>query len=175
MHGSTGKSAKFVFDAGRSRGTHTQRITAASSSNAPEVVVLSACETAITQVTKTPDQFFGFPAAFLHPGARTVIATLWQAEEVSTALLMGRFYIDVHTPQTSPAEAMRQAQRWLRTAKADDLWELVGELLDEPDPVELMAVDLRDQLFAKDPEIVPLFGAILLGTIHGRRLLRVTQ
>jgi CHAT domain-containing protein len=123
--------------------------------NAPELVVLSACETAISRVTATPDEFLGFPTAFLHAGARTVIATLWPVEDAPAALLMGRFYTELHNPKTLPAEALRRAQMWLRTAKARDLMNLVRELRDEPAPVGRLALDLRQQLSAADRESCP--------------------
>ena len=123
--------------------------------NAPEVVVLSACETAMSRVTITPDEFLGFPAAFLHAGAGTVIATLWRVADKASALLMGRFYTERRSPKTSPAEALRRAQMWLRTVKVRDLMKLLGELRDEPEPVGGLASQWRVQLRAADPESRP--------------------
>ena len=122
---------------------------------ASEMVVLSACETAMAQVTITPDEFLGFPAAFLHAGVRTVTATLWPVDDAPSAALMGRFYRELSSPKTSPAEALRRAQMWLRTTKARDLISLLGELRDEPDPVGRLASQARQQLRGADPESRP--------------------
>jgi CHAT domain-containing protein/tetratricopeptide (TPR) repeat protein len=124
-------------------------------SNAPEMVVLSACETAMSRVATTPDEFLGFPAAFLHAGAATVIATLWPVDDKASALLMGKFYIERRSPDTSSAEALRRAQMWLRTVKARDVIKLLGELRDQPDPVGGLASQWRVQLRAADPEQRP--------------------
>jgi CHAT domain-containing protein len=138
--------------------------------NAPEMLVLSACETAMSRVTATPDEFLGFPAAFLHAGARTVIATLWPVSDDAAAPLMGRFYTELHNPKTSPAKALRRAQMWLRTAKARDFMKLLGELRDEPDPVGGLASQLRLQLRAADPQsrlfAEPFFWAAFTVTGH---------
>jgi CHAT domain-containing protein len=123
--------------------------------NAPEVVVLSACETAMSRVTVTPDEFLGFPAAFLHHGVRTVIATLWPVADAAAAALMGRFYTELDNPKISTAEALRRAQIWLRTATPRDLMKLLGELRDEPDPVGGLASQVRTQLRAADPDSRP--------------------
>jgi CHAT domain-containing protein len=112
-------------------------------------------ETAISRVTATPDEFLGFPAAFLHAGAKTVIATLWPEADASAAPLMGRFYAEFRQPGTTPAEALRRAQVWLRTAKALDLMDVLDELLDAPDPVGELATKAYEALFAADPESSP--------------------
>ena len=122
------------------------------SPSAPELVILSACETAISRVTATPDEFLGFPAAFLHAGAKTVIATLWPVADASAGPLMGRFYTELRQPGTTPAEALRRAQVWLRAANVDDLRKLLGELRDEPDPVGGLIARLRVQLRGADPD-----------------------
>jgi CHAT domain-containing protein len=121
----------------------------------PEVVVLSACETAMARVATSPDEFLGFPAAFLHAGARTVIATLWPVADPASALLMGRFYSERRSPDTSSAEALRRAQMWLRTVKARDLIKLLGELRDQPEPVGGLVWRWRTRLRAADPESRP--------------------
>jgi len=121
----------------------------------PEMAILSACETAMTRVTATPDEFLGFPAALLHAGVRTVVATLWPVSDAAAAALMGRFYAELRDPEISPAEALRRAQTWLREAKVRDLMKVFGELRDEPAPVGGLASQLRLQLRAADPESRP--------------------
>jgi CHAT domain-containing protein len=123
--------------------------------HAPELVVLSACETAISRVATTPDEFLGFPAALLSAGARTVVATLWPVADGPSALLMGRFYIELGRPKASSAEALRRAQNWLRTVKVRELITLVGEFCGEPEPVGRLASQWGAQLGAEDTESRP--------------------
>jgi CHAT domain-containing protein len=92
------------------------------------LVVLSACQTAITDVRRLPDEAIGLPAGLLQAGVPGVIGTLWSVDDLSTTLLMTRFYAYHREgdPETGdgpmpPAAALRRAQGWLRTRTADDL------------------------------------------------------
>jgi CHAT domain-containing protein/tetratricopeptide (TPR) repeat protein len=85
------------------------------------LVTLSACETGLTDIRQSPDEYLGLPAGFLQAGAPAVISTLWAVDDLSTMLLMEHFYqvhLHDHVP---PAAALRQAQRWLRDLTADHL------------------------------------------------------
>ncbi|MGN9813409.1 CHAT domain-containing protein [Micromonospora sp. BQ11] len=81
------------------------------------LVVASACQTAITNVLRLPDEAVGLPAGFLRAGAAGVIGTLWPVADLPTALLMRRFYVHLlgegEAPPLSPAAALRAAQQWL--------------------------------------------------------------
>ncbi|NCC34769.1 MAG: CHAT domain-containing protein, partial [Chloroflexia bacterium] len=57
-----------------------------------QLVVLSACQTAITDFQRLPDESIGLPGGFLQAGVPAVIGTLWSVDDLSTALLMHRFY-----------------------------------------------------------------------------------
>jgi CHAT domain-containing protein len=71
------------------------------------LVVLSACETGIGELTGG-DEVVCLSRAFLHAGAASVIYSLWQVNDESTAFLMGRFYKYLKKNKTS--EALRLAQ-----------------------------------------------------------------
>jgi hypothetical protein len=87
----------------------------------PRLVVLSACETGLSDIAKRPDEFTGLPAAFNALGATGVIGSLWPVADNATALLMAKFY-DLHLSQgLPPSAALRQAQIWLRSARQRDL------------------------------------------------------
>jgi len=78
------------------------------------MVVASACQTAVTDMTRTPDEFVGLGAGFLAAGVPCFVGTLWSADDVPAALVMSRFYELFAGDGQSPGEALRQAQRWLR-------------------------------------------------------------
>jgi len=87
----------------------------------PRLVVLSACETGLSEVTSNPDEFVGLPGAFLALGAAGVLGTLWPVNDVATALLISRFY-ELHIGEgLPPATALQRAQTWLRRATNADL------------------------------------------------------
>jgi CHAT domain-containing protein len=73
-----------------------------------DVVMLSACETAVGQVRRY-EGMYGLARAFLFAGARSVGASLWRVSDASTARLMGAFYRD-YARGVGKAEALRRAQ-----------------------------------------------------------------
>jgi CHAT domain-containing protein/tetratricopeptide (TPR) repeat protein len=87
----------------------------------PRLVVLSACETGLSDITRSPDEFIGLPATFTALGAAGVLGTLWPVSDAATALLMAKFY-DLHLGAgLDPPAALSGAQAWLRDATTDDL------------------------------------------------------
>jgi CHAT domain-containing protein len=86
----------------------------------PRLVVLSACETGLSDVTSNPDEFIGLPGTFTALGAAGVISTLWPVSDAATALLIAKLY-DLHMDGgLAPAAALRAAQTWLRTSTGDE-------------------------------------------------------
>ncbi len=81
------------------------------------LVTLSACETARHQVL-TGDELVGLTRGFLHAGAAALLMSLWRVDDVAAARLMPIFYRHLLAGQT-PDEALRQAQRELRTTQPD--------------------------------------------------------
>jgi CHAT domain-containing protein/tetratricopeptide (TPR) repeat protein len=73
-----------------------------------DVVMLSACETAVGQVRRY-EGMYGLARAFLFAGARSVGASLWRVDDVSTARLMGVFYRG-YASGVPKVEALRRAQ-----------------------------------------------------------------
>ncbi len=87
----------------------------------PRLVVLSACETGLHKPDRNSEEFVGLPATFMQLGATGVIGTLWQVDDMATALLMAKFY-DLHVSQgLSPPAALKGAQGWLREATRPNL------------------------------------------------------
>lgn len=74
-----------------------------------DLVVLSACETALGEV-KYGEGILGLARAFYCAGARAVCASMWKVSDAATALLMARFYEEVVKNGLSKAEALRAAQ-----------------------------------------------------------------
>jgi CHAT domain-containing protein/tetratricopeptide (TPR) repeat protein len=82
-----------------------------------DLVMLSACETAVGQVRRY-EGMYGLARAFLFAGARSVGASLWRVDDVSTARLMGAFYRG-YASGVPKAEALRRAQVALLRSKDD--------------------------------------------------------
>lgn len=91
------------------------------------LVTLSACETGITDIRQSPDEYLGLPAGFLQAGAPAVISSLWAVDDLSTMLLMERFY-QLHLKDgTDLPVALRHAQIWLREVTAGELAQRFGD------------------------------------------------
>jgi CHAT domain-containing protein len=74
----------------------------------PTLVTLSACSTA-TGRAQGAEGVMTLARTFLMSGVRTVMATLWEADDRATASLMTRFY--GHIAKGTPiAESLRNAQ-----------------------------------------------------------------
>jgi CHAT domain-containing protein len=77
---------------------------------AAEVVTLSACNTGLGRLMHG-EGVLGLSRAFLHAGARSLLLSLWEVPDRSTARLMERCYI-VHREDRRPLDlALQQAQR----------------------------------------------------------------
>lgn len=109
------------------------------------LVVLSACETAVSQMLRG-DEPMGLIRAFLFAGAEAVLATQWPVDDFATALLMGRFYRTLAADPAAPlAQTLVEAQSWLKTADATQLTALAKEMDLSPIP------DLADPIPFADP------------------------
>jgi CHAT domain-containing protein len=95
------------------------------------LVVLSACETGLTDIGQAADEYIGLPAGFLQAGAPAVVSSLWAVDDLSTALLMEEFYRRHLGEGQGIAQALRGAQLWLRDLKRDDLLSRVAAAREE--------------------------------------------
>jgi len=74
-----------------------------------ELVVLSACQTAPGRDLRG-EGLVGLTRGFLYAGAHSVLASLWEVDDESTAALMKRFYHALLSEGRPPAAALRAAQ-----------------------------------------------------------------
>jgi CHAT domain-containing protein/tetratricopeptide (TPR) repeat protein len=74
------------------------------------LVCLSACDTGLVDASLPWDEFEGLANVFLQAGAAAIVSTLWAVDDQSTALLMQRFYENLHHRGQEPAAALREAQ-----------------------------------------------------------------
>nr|MDZ8008959.1 CHAT domain-containing protein [Nostoc sp. DedSLP05]MDZ8102339.1 CHAT domain-containing protein [Nostoc sp. DedSLP01] len=71
-----------------------------------ELLVLSACQTA----TGDARAALGIAGVAFQAGARSTIASLWNLDDESTAVLMSKFYQELANKKITKAEALRRAQ-----------------------------------------------------------------
>ncbi|MGF2040223.1 MAG: CHAT domain-containing protein [Nostoc sp. CmiVER01] len=87
------------------------RLSGQRESNAIELLVLSACETAQGDNRAT----LGLAGIAVRAGARSTLATLWTVNDESTAEFMSQFYQELENNKVTKAEALRRAQLKLLT------------------------------------------------------------
>ena len=75
-----------------------------------DLVVLSACETALGGALGDGTEILGLGYQIQRTGARAAIASLWQVNDGGTQQLMEAFYQQLNGPRLSKAKALRQAQ-----------------------------------------------------------------
>jgi len=90
--------------------------------SAARLVTLSACETGITDVLRgSAEEYVGIPAGFLLAGVPCVVSSLWAVPDLSTALLMERFYSNHLKGGMEFAVALREAQVWVRNLQIGEV------------------------------------------------------
>lgn len=78
-----------------------------------DLVVLSGCDTMLGREIAGEGPI-GLSQAFLRSGARSVLATLWQVSDSSTAILMREFYRQLLTNKRETSVALQLAQDYVR-------------------------------------------------------------
>jgi hypothetical protein len=112
-------------------------------------VILSACESGLAGPNLV-DEVIGLPIAFLAAGCGAVVSTLWVVEDLSTALVMLRFYWHWRHENLPLPAALAKAMGWLRSTSdqakcyfaASEL--VAAEVLSPADGTEL-AANIRDR------------------------------
>ena len=84
--------------------------------NSCDVVVLSACETGLGEITD--EGVFGLQRAFKNAGVNTIIMSLWEVDDQATALMMQTFYRNLVRGK-SKRESFTAAQAEVRKKYSD--------------------------------------------------------
>ena len=79
-----------------------------------DLVVLSACQTALGEITG--EGVFGLQRGFKKSGVRTIIMSLWPVDDNATLLMMTEFYTNL-TKGMSKREAFLAAQNKVKTTE----------------------------------------------------------
>jgi CHAT domain-containing protein len=77
------------------------------------LAILSACETGLSG-TETIDEVISLPTGLLQAGVAGIAASLWSVADLSTMMLLTRFYDLWRKDDQEPTLALRQAQQWVR-------------------------------------------------------------
>ncbi len=93
--------------------------------------IASGCTTALGDLERAPDELISLAAGALQAGAPCAIATFWTVSDVANFLLMVRFMRELlRKPSSTPAHALREAAKWLRTITREQLGSLAKKGLE---------------------------------------------
>jgi tetratricopeptide (TPR) repeat protein len=102
-----------------------------------DLVCLSACETALGREAGG-EGYLGFAQALFQAGAHSLVLSRWRVDDAATALFMVRFYENLlgKRPELKAplgrAEALREAQTWLRDLRRSEVEALAKALTGGP-------------------------------------------
>jgi len=99
--------------------------------NGTELLVLSLCGSALGKIT-TGEGIFGLRRAAKLAGAKTLVMSLWNINDLSAVILMNRFYNNLldDTKNMERDEALREAQRYVRDLTVGEIKENEKWLMD---------------------------------------------
>ena len=84
------------------------------------LVTLSACQTAVSRVSRG-DEMLGLVRGLVYAGTPSIVASLWNVDDASTAELMNEFYSNLTT--MDKAEALQYAQiKIMKEKKSPFFW-----------------------------------------------------
>jgi CHAT domain-containing protein len=98
-----------------------------------DLVTLSACESGINE-QKPGDELIGLTRALIFAGTPSVIVSMWAVDDLSTSLLVQRFYQNLR-PASAPgaalnkAEALQEAQQFVKGMTARQVINYVSQQL----------------------------------------------
>jgi tetratricopeptide (TPR) repeat protein len=130
-----------------------------------ELVVLSACRTAAGP-RAAGEGLMALTWGFLFAGADSVVASLWEADDQATALLMQRFYQNLlglfaesragYVPKTPMPKcvALLEAKRWLSTSSPQENRRQLESMGFEVDGRQQPRIPKSDVLPSKAPQLL---------------------
>jgi CHAT domain-containing protein len=100
--------------------------------NGLRLAVLSACETGLPGLENI-DEVVSLPIGLLQAGVAGVVSSLWSVDEVSTMMLLTRFYELWRKDGLEPAIALHQAQQWMANTTDGEKARYYGGFTTTPD------------------------------------------
>ena len=93
------------------------------------LAILSACESGLPGI-ELLEEVVSLPATMMQAGVPGVLGSLWAVNDLSTAMLIARFYENWRERGLDLPASLREAQRWLRDLFSDEskLAELEAQL-----------------------------------------------
>jgi CHAT domain-containing protein len=111
-----------------------------------ELVVAPACQSG-SGGPDAPDELLGVAHMLAHVGARHVVASLWDADDAATALVVALVYRALADGEV-PHRALQGAQRWVASASGPALAEVARRRLADDGDAAWLPYDLAIEFLA---------------------------
>lgn len=115
------------------------------------LATLSACETGVAG-TEFANEVVGFPTGLIQSGFAGVVASLWPVPDISTTLLMCRFYFLWRMEGIPVDEALQQAQRWMKDTvnrEKTEFLDVIGKFISDEN-LQKQLESIRNHLIKKE-------------------------
>lgn len=126
------------------------------------LVVLSACETGFSDTSSLTDEYTGFGGGFLFGGAKCVLNTLWAIDDISSSILMIRFYEllaqemnkEINISDISLAKILCETQRWLKSISGGEFVTWISSKIKdmEIDHTQRAHFEVKKKEWVQDPK-----------------------
>jgi len=90
-------------------------------------VIMGSCNSGLGRA-EIPSEYIGLPNVFLCAGTRYVVGSLWRVNQLATVILLDQFF-DGLSKGASPPLALNDAQRWLMSARNDQITDWIHSSL----------------------------------------------
>jgi hypothetical protein len=129
------------------------------------LINLAACQTGNAEFVRAPDEQLGFGAIFLSLGVPAVVSTRWNVDDATAAVFSARLMELMYEEKLEPAPAVAAARRWLRSANAGQLKQLVSRmqssLRPEDHDARVALASLRSELAMSAPDELTRFSSVV--------------
>jgi CHAT domain-containing protein len=95
------------------------------------LVTLSACESGVNE-RRPGDELIGLTRALIYAGTPSVVVSLWSVDELSTDILMRKFYESLLEGETNKVDALRESQKYLRRMTMEEAIKYVQKTRERP-------------------------------------------
>lgn len=97
-----------------------------------DLVTLSACESGVNE-RRPGDELIGLTRALIYAGTPSVAVSLWSVDDLSTDILMRKFYQSLLEGETDKVDALRESQKYLRRMTMSEAIKYVQQIRDRPE------------------------------------------
>lgn len=91
------------------------------------LVTLSACESGVNE-RQSGDELIGLTRSLIYAGTPSIIVSLWAVDNLSTSIMMAKFYEELIQLEATKVEALQSAQLYLKNLSIDGALQYIEKM-----------------------------------------------